>query len=246
MIHCAIIDDEPLAREGLANYVREVDFLQLEATCEHPLELMKLLDQQPIDLIFLDIQMPKMSGIDFLKIAQKPPLAIITTAFPTYALEGFQLNVLDYLVKPITFDLFFKSAKKAKDYHRLLNQPVNAEPIKPEKESDYCFIKCGSKYEKIFFDDILFVQGLQNYVTIHTTKGKYITMLFLKNVEENLDNNSFLRVHKSYIVSVSKIDAIEGNEIFIGAHRIPISRNFRDQVIEQVVSAKLWDKIKFS
>lgn len=246
MIHCAIIDDEPLAREGLANYVKEVDFLELEGTCEHPLELMKLLDQQPIDLIFLDIQMPKMSGIDFLKIAQKPPLVIITTAFPSYALEGFQLNVLDYLVKPITFDQFFKSVKKAKDYHRLLNQTVSTEAAKIEKEADYCFIKCGSKYEKIFYDDILFVQGLQNYVTIHTTKGKYITMLFLKNVEENLDSNSFLRVHKSYIVSVSKIESIEGNEIFIGTHRIPISRNFRDQVIEQVVSAKLWDKIKFT
>jgi two-component system LytT family response regulator len=246
MINCVIIDDEPLAREGLASYVSDVDFLQLVGTCENPLELIKLLDQYHVDLIFLDIQMPKMSGIDFLKIAKDPPMVIITTAFPSYALEGFQLNALDYLVKPITFDLFYRSAKKAKDYHRLITRNASPERSRTEKDADYFFIKCGSKYEKIHFDDILYVQGLQNYVTIYTVKGKYITMLYLKNLEENLDSKSFIRVHKSYIVSTGKIEAIEGNEIFIQSHRIPISRNYREQVLQQVVASKLWDKIKFS
>lgn len=246
MINCVIIDDEPLAREGLASYVREVDFLQLAGTCENPVELIKLLDQYHIDLIFLDIQMPKMSGIDFLKIAKNPPMVIITTAFPSYALEGFQLNALDYLVKPVTFELFFKAAKKAKDYHRLITQTLSAEPSRAEKDAGYFFIKCGSKYEKIHFEDILYVQGLQNYVTIYTTKGKYITMLYLKNLEENLDSSAFIRVHKSYIVSIAKIEAIEGNEIFLQTHRVPISRNYREQVLQQVVASKLWDKIRFS
>ncbi|MFL9481139.1 LytR/AlgR family response regulator transcription factor [Chitinophagaceae bacterium LWZ2-11] len=246
MINCVIIDDEPLAREGMANYVREIDFLHLVKTCEHPLELTKLLDKNQVDLIFLDIQMPKMNGIEFLKIVQKPPMVIITTAYPTYALEGFQLNVLDYLLKPITFDRFFKSATKAKDYHRLITRQDNVDPTKVEAEADYFFIKCGSKYERIYFNDILYIQGLQNYVTIYTSKSKYVTLLYLKNLEESLADKAFIRVHKSYIVSINKIEAIEGNEIFIQSHRIPISRNYREQVIEEVVTKKLWDKIKFS
>ncbi|MFC0515267.1 LytR/AlgR family response regulator transcription factor [Mucilaginibacter angelicae] len=246
MMNCVIIDDEPLAREGLASYVREVDFLNLTGTCENPLELIKLLDQQAIDLIFLDIQMPKMNGIDFLKIMQKPPMVIITTAYPSYALEGFQLNVLDYLLKPITFDRFFKSANKAKDYHRLLSNSAQPGTAKTEADENYFFIKCGNKYEKIYFDEILYVEGMQNYVTIFTAKGKYITLLNLKSLEQNLDSKLFIRVHKSYIVSTGKIDGIEGNDIFIQQHRIPISRNYREQVIQQVVANKLWDKIKFS
>ena len=246
MMNCVIIDDEPLAREGMANYVREIDFLQLTGTCENPVELMKLLDKHPVDLVFLDIQMPKMNGIDFLKIVQKPPMVIITTAFPTYALEGFQLNVLDYLLKPITFDRFFKSANKAKEYHQLIINASMPAPQTTAEGTDHFFIKCGSKYEKIYFDDILYVEGMQNYVTIYTRKGKYVTLLYLKHLEENLNRSSFIRVHKSYIVSIQKIEGIEGNEIFIQSHKIPISRNYREQVIEQVVMNKLWDKIKFS
>jgi DNA-binding LytR/AlgR family response regulator len=245
-MNCVIIDDEPLAREGLSNYVREVDFLHLADTCTNPVELIRLLDEHPVDLIFLDIQMPKMNGLDFLKIVQKPPMVIITTAFPSYALEGFQLNVMDYLLKPITFDRFFKAANKAKEYYQLLNKTASSDAHKTEKEEDYFFIKCGSKYEKIYFNEILYVQGMQNYVTIYTRKGKYMTLLYLKNLEENLDKKAFIRVHKSYIVSIDKIEGIEGNEIFIQSNKIPISRNYHDIVIEQVVKNKLWDKIKFS
>ncbi|MGC4039028.1 MAG: LytTR family DNA-binding domain-containing protein [Chitinophagaceae bacterium] len=246
MINCIIVDDEPLAREGISNYVREIDFLDLVAVCENPVELTKLLDQQSVDLIFLDIQMPKMNGLDFLKIVQNPPMVIVTTAFPSYALEGFQLNVMDYLLKPITFDRFFKSVNKAKDYFNLVAKSSGQKMLDEKTADDYFFIKCGSKYEKIFFADILYAEGMQNYVTIYTTKGKYMTLLYLKNLEENLDKNSFIRVHKSFIVAVDKIDAIEGNEISIQSHRVPISRNYRDQVIQQVVSNKLWDKIRFS
>ena len=236
MMNCVIIDDEPLAREGLANYVREVDFLNLSGICENPLELLPLIDRQAADLIFLDIQMPKMNGIEFLKILQKPPMVIITTAYPSYALEGFQLNVLDYLLKPITFERFFKAATKARDYNKLLT----GDPAK--QNEDYFFIKCGSKYEKVFFEDILYVEGMQNYVTIYSTRGKYVTMLSLKSLEEKLAGNAFIRVHKSFIASINKIDGIEGNELFIHNSRIPISRNYRDQVLERVVSKRLWDK----
>jgi len=242
MINCVIVDDEPLAREGMSNYVREVDFLRLAGVCENPLELTRLLDQQSVDLLFLDIQMPKMNGLDFLKTVPNPPIVIITTAYPTYAIEGFQLNVLDYLLKPITFDRFYRSVTKAKDYYHLIaRSSPSAGPA-----TDYFFIRCGSKYEKIFFNQILYVEGMQNYITICTEKGKYITLLYLKNLEEKLDPRSFIRVHKSYIVSIDKIEAIEGNEIFIQSHRIPMSRNYREAVIQRVVANKLWDKIKFS
>jgi len=242
ILKCVAIDDEPLARECIANYVREIDFLQLTGTGSNPLELTRLLDEQKIDLIFLDIQMPVINGIEFLKMLQNPPMVIITTAYPSYALDGFQLDVLDYLVKPITFNRFFKAANKAKDYHHLLAKSLNTDLSKNNSTEDYFFIKCDYKYERIYFNDILYIEAMQNYVTIYTTKGKYITLLYLKNVEQNLDKNSFIRVHKSYIVSIPKIESIENNEIIIGSFRIPISRNYRDQVIEKVVNDKLWKK----
>lgn len=242
ILKCAAIDDEPLARECIANYVREVDFLQLTGTGSNPVDLTKLLDEQDIDLVFLDIQMPVINGIEFLKMTPNPPMVIITTAYPSYALDGFQLDVLDYLVKPITFNRFFKAVSKAKDYKHLLVKSTSADLTKTDSTARYFFIKCDYKYERIYFDDILYVEAMQNYVTIYTNKGKYITLLYLKNVEENLDKQSFIRVHKSYLVSIPKIEAIENNEIIIQSFRIPISRNFRDQVIERVVNNKLWKK----
>lgn len=241
MMKCVIVDDEPLAREGLASYVREIDSLELVTTCQNPVELKQVLDAQPIDVIFLDIQMPKMNGIDFLKMVQQLPMVIITTAYPSYALEGFQLNVLDYLLKPITFDRFFQAVNKAQDYHALRSRPAQPAPA-----PDYFFIRNGSRYEKVLFADILFIEGSQNYVTIYTVKGKAMTLLYLKHLEQSLDSSAFIRVHKSYIVSIPHIESIEGNEICIREHRIPISRNYRDSVVEKVVMNKLWDKIKFS
>jgi DNA-binding LytR/AlgR family response regulator len=239
-LKCIIIDDEPLARECIVNYVSEIDFLQLAGTGSNPVDLTQLLNKHPVDLIFLDIQMPIMNGIDFLKMTPNPPMVIITTAYPSYALEGFQLDVLDYLVKPITFARFFKAATKAKDYHRIVTDSLSSKSA--NSSENYFFIKCDYKYERIYFDEILYIQALQNYITIVTTKGKYITLLSLKSVEQNLDTKSFIRVHKSYIVSVSKIESIENNEIIIQSFRVPISRNFRDELIGRVVSDRLWKK----
>ncbi len=245
MMNCIIIDDEPLAREGLADYVRDINFLRLIGTCEDPVQLIQLLDQHPTDLLFLDIQMPKMSGIDFLKTMQNPPLVIVTTAFQAYAIESFQLNVMDYLLKPITFNRFLKSVNKARDYYQLVTNSHQT-GFQKTPPVDYFFIKCGRKYEKIQFDEILYIEGMQNYVSIYTARGKFFTMLLLKNLEDKLDSKAFIRVHKSYIVPIGKIESIESNLIFIQSCRIPISRNYREQVIEQVIANKLWDKIKFS
>ncbi|HXO78077.1 MAG TPA: LytTR family DNA-binding domain-containing protein [Puia sp.] len=242
MLNCVIVDDEPLAREGLADYVKEIDFLQLAGVCINPVELGKLLGSQKIDLMFLDIQMPKMNGIDFLRILPNPPMVIITTAFSEYALDGFQLNVLDYLLKPITFDRFFKAVVRARDYHLLTTKPASADPTSLQRGEDFVFIKCSNKFEKIHFADILYIEALQNYVAIYTTRGKFLTLLYLKNIEQNLDNKAFIRVHKSYIVPIARIDSIDGNEIRIAEHRVPVSRNYRELVIRQVVKNNLWSK----
>jgi len=236
-INCVIVDDEPLAREGINKYVREIDFFRLAGTCENAIELIRVIDHHKVDLVFLDVQMPKMNGMEFLKITREPPMVIITSAYPSYALESFELNVLDYLLKPITFDRFFQAAKKAKDYFQLKTGHTNNSELQ-----GYFFIKCESKFEKIFFDDIRYIEGMQNYVRIYTEKGKYLTLLTLKDIEQNLASGPFLRVHKSYIVNISKIDSIERHEISIQSNRIPISRNFREHVIDKVLNDKLWKK----
>jgi len=236
-LRCAIVDDEPLASEGLTKYIEVIDYLETAAVAENPLELNKILETERIDLIFLDIQMPHMTGLDFLKIKTNLPMVIITTAYPNYALEGFQFDALDYLLKPITFNRFFKATNKAKELYWLKNQ--KSENAAKPAEPDYLFIKCESKYEKILIDEILFVQALQNYVIIFTTRGKYMTLLPLKTVEEYLDPNRFLRVHKSYLVAITKIVSIENNDLTIQNHLIPISRTMREQVIAIVVKNRL-------
>ena len=239
MISCIITDDEPLARQGLADYIAEIDFLQLVGLCTNPLELMKLINEQPADLLFLDLQMPKMNGFEFLKVVQQPPMVVITTAYPQFAVQGFEYRVLDYLVKPITFDRFYTAALRAKDQHALT---TNAAAQHSKVPDEYIFIKSGQVYEKIILDDILFISALENYIAIVTKHAKHISLMPLKTMEEYLRKKPFLRIHKSYLVAISKIEAIEGNEIRIGTHHIPISRNYREQVMQVVMEKKLLGK----
>lgn len=240
ILSTAIIDDEPLARECIEGYVKQVDFLQVAGVGNNPMELVQLLNETSVDLVFLDIQMPVINGIDFLKTARQLPMVVITTAYPNYALEGFQLDVMDYLVKPITFDRFLKAANKVREYALL--QARACSTGEGGISDGYFFIKCGFRLEKIFVDDILYVEALQNYVTLYTTKGKFMTLMTMKQVELNLDDQLFIRVHKSYVVAISRIEAIENNEIYIPSARIPISRQYRDALMERVVNARLWKK----
>ena len=238
-MHCIVIDDEPLARECIINYIEQVDFLTCVGSGVSAMEIPKLLSDQKVDLLFLDVQMPVMNGLEYLKSNPEPPMTILTTAYPNYALEGFDLNVMDYLLKPISFNRFFTSVTKAKRQHELIQQQ---RPVKTIEEEDGCFfIKCDGKYEKIFHQDILFVQAMQNYVIIQTTKRRYVSLLFLKNVEEKLDTNAFLRVHKSYIVAIDKIEGVAQHEIQIQSHRIPMSRNYKKEVLPKILGNKLWD-----
>ena len=234
-IRCIIIDDEPLARKGLKEYISDVDFLQLEGEFNEPLKAMKLITEGQVQLIFLDIQMPKISGLDFFRSLKQAPPVIFTTAFPQYALDGFELNALDYLVKPVSFERFLKAALKAKEYYEVRQKNLAEAGA---QRNDYFFIKADNKLVKLFFDDILYAEALQNYVAIHTVSKKYITYLTFRSIEDYLPSDRFIKTHKSYIVSASRIDNIEGNDIRIGEHHIPISRSTREEVMEKLLKGR--------
>jgi DNA-binding LytR/AlgR family response regulator len=230
-IKCIITDDEPFARKGLQGYIQQIDFLDLRGVCENALELNSLLKQESIDLLFLDIEMPYMTGIDFLKNLPTRPRVIFTTAYEKYALQGFELEVLDYLLKPIPFDRFLKAANKAFDYFR---QQQGSAPTE-----DYIFVKADSKLEKVQFSDILFAEALENYVAIYTREKKIITHLPLRMLQEKLPATSFIQPHKSYIVAIDKINSIEGNILHIGSYQVPISKYQKEEVMEKIVNSKL-------
>jgi DNA-binding LytR/AlgR family response regulator len=231
-IKCIITDDEPFARKGLQGYASQIDFLDLRGVCENAVELNSLLKREPVDLLFLDIEMPYMTGIDFLKHFPGAPKVIFTTAYEKYALQGFELEVLDYLLKPIPFERFLRAANKAYDYFR--GQQSAAAPAE-----DYIFVKADSKLEKIDFADILFAEALENYVAIHTKEKKVITHLTLKMLLEKLPAAAFVQPHKSYVIAIDKINSIEGNILHIGPYQVPISKYQRDEIMEKIVNSKL-------
>lgn len=235
MLTCIIIDDEPLARKGLKEYIHDVDFLQLSGEFENPLKATGTLMQKQIDLIFLDIQMPKITGLEFIKTLSHPPLVIFTTAYPQYAVEGFELDAIDYLLKPFSFDRFLKAAVKARSQLEG-NKQITSQN---HQAADHFFIKSDNKLIKIKYDDMLFAEALQNYVAICTKDKKHITYLTFKSIEENLPQDQFLKIHKSFIVSISKIESIEGNEITIGSHKLPVSRTSKDEVMEKILQNRL-------
>lgn len=232
MMNCIIIDDEPIARKGLKEYIEDVEFMHLEGEFDNPIKAMDVLMHQKVDLIFLDIQMPKITGLEFLKSLTNPPLVIFTTAYQQYAVDGFELNAVDYLLKPFSFERFWKAVLKAKQIQESVKQLIST------SGEDYFFIKSDSRLVKIYYKDILFVEALQNYVAIHTKEKKLITYLTFKSVEEHLPADLFLKIHKSYIVSLSKVESIEGNEVKLGAHSLPISRSSRDEIMEKLLQGK--------
>ncbi len=231
MLSCLIIDDEPLARKGLKEYIRDVDFLRLAGEFENPMKASDVLMQEKIDLIFLDIQMPRITGLEFIKTLAHRPMVIFTTAYPQYAVEGFELDAIDYLLKPFSFERFWKAVNKARSHAG--NAAQQEAPIR--SEPDCFFIKSDNRLVKIRYDDMLFAEALQNYVAIYAGDKKYISYLTFKSVEDHLPADRFLKIHKSFIVSLSKIDSIEGNEIRIGSHTLPISRSIREEVMEKIL-----------
>jgi DNA-binding LytR/AlgR family response regulator len=234
-LKCLIVDDETLARKGIEKFIRSTEDLVLFESCDSSVAALQILQNTEIDILLLDIQMPELTGISLLKQLGNKPVTIITTAYPNYALEGFELEVMDYLIKPISFERFTKAINKAKDYIHLKKKPAGAQTA----DDDYFFIKCENRYEKLFFDELLYVEAMQNYVVLHTPAKKYVSHLTFKSVEEYLPHPRFVKVQKSFIVAVSKIDNIQGQDIHIGKKVITISRHQKDEVLNTIFGNKI-------
>ncbi len=227
MLQCLVIDDEPLAIKLLEDHIGKVPFLKLAGSNSNPLEALIAFNQAPVDLIFLDIQMPQLNGVQFMQLLQNRAQVIITSAFQEYAIEGFEHNVVDYLLKPISFERFYRAVEKAWK----LKHPATHLPASPEifpATGGYIFIKVETKMVRVELDDILYVEGLKNYLSIYTKTQRILTLQSMKQLEETLPPNRFIRVHKSYMVALDKINTIERQEILIGNTIIPIGSTYAD------------------
>lgn len=231
-IRCVIVEDEPLARKLLTHYVEKTPGLELMATISHPLEALTYLKENQPDLLFLDIQMPEITGIGLLKIMPRRPLVVLTTAYSEYAIEGYALDVADYLLKPITYERFLQSVEKIQArLHGSNAGPTTTAPAAPaETPVEYLFVKDGTKSVRINFADIQYIEGMKDYVRIHTPDRKVTTLQSLKHLVEVLSDTDFLRVHHSYIVGVDWIEEVQRDDILVAGQLIPVSDTYRGGV----------------
>lgn len=235
---CLVVDDEPLALHILEDYISKLPFLQLVKATTNPIEALTQVQNGGIDLVFLDVQMPELTGIQFLKIANGKAKVILTTAYSQYALEGYELDVVDYLLKPIAFDRFYKAVQKAQAaLNTGIVAPAKEEPAQKDLQTDFIFVKTEYKIQKVYLHDILFIEGLKDYISIYTPTERIITLQIMKKMEEALPEQHFVRVHKSYIVALNKIDSIERSRICIKDKIIPVGDTYRDQFFK-IIDAK--------
>lgn len=232
-IACLIVDDEAAARHGLTADLEEISFIEAKGSAANAFEAIERIAAYSPDLVFLDIEMPGLSGIDFLKLLNPSPMVIITTAYPQFALDGFELGVIDYLVKPISQRRLRAACEKAQERHLLRKQA----PAR-DNGDNYCYLKCDGVFEKIAYDDILYIEAANNYVLVHTRTRRHMTYSSLKNIAVRLPGNQFVRVHKSFIVGRDHITQIKNNEVFVGQIGIPLSRNFKTSFHERVIMPK--------
>ncbi len=230
-IKCLIVDDEPLAQRIIEKYAEDIPTIEIASKCDNAFEAMQALNDKEIDLIFLDINMPKLSGINFLKTLKNPPLTIITTAYSEYALEGYELDVIDYLKKPFSFERFLKAMQKAQERMKesaketIVHEVVTSH----NQEENFIFVKSNKKTYKVNISDIFYIEALGDYVKIHTTDKVIITYQSMKKIEALLPSNTFSRIHKSFIVAISKIKSIEGNMVEIKDEKLPIGSNYKQE-----------------
>ena len=224
-VNCLVVDDEELARTLLENYISRLPHLNLVEKCVNPMDALKALEENDIDLIFLDIQMPEMSGIDFLKSLHKKPKVIFTTAYSDYAIEGYQLDVVDYLLKPFSFERFLQAVNKAVDLISSTSNPL---------EKDYLLVKSEHKVHKIKYEDIHYIQSMREYVAYFLPKRKILALNSLKKLEEELPSDQFIRIHKSYIIPIQKVTTLEGNMVHIGNEKLPIGNLYKEEVLKRI------------
>lgn len=228
MLRCIAIDDEPLALELLEDNISKVPFLNLIASCSNPLEAMKILQEQEVDLILLDIQMPGLTGLQFIRSIAQKPMFILITAYEKYALDGFELDVVDYLVKPVALERFIKACNKALELYQLKAKKTLNEPA-----PDYLFVNVDYSLLKVVISDIVWIEGLKDYIKIHlkSSTKPIVTRMGMKSIEEELPASKFLRIHKSYIVSVAHITAVRKNSIFISTLELPVGDNYKEVLV---------------
>ncbi len=232
MLRCIIVDDEPLAIEVLESHVEKIEGLELVASCSNAVRAFDLLKKEKVDLLFLDIQMPKLNGIDFLKVLNPAPKVIFTTAYREYAIESYELNVVDYLLKPIAFDRFLMAANKAITGNQNEAEPQIEPLINLTQDDPYIFLKADRKMVKIYLKDILYIESLKDYVRIKTTDREIISLQKISYLEQKLPEDCFMRIHRSFIAPIKKIDAFSNHTVEVGGKELPIGRNYKDQVLE--------------
>lgn len=238
-ITCIVVDDEPLAAEKIADYVSRVPFLKCIATFDNGLSVMEYLQQEEVDLIFLDIQMPGLTGIQLLNVLKRKPKVILTTAYSEYALESYELEVTDYLLKPISFERFLKAVTKV---YQSYNLPTTKEPASKQSSTaneGFIFVKTEYKLQQIKLDTIQYVEGMKDYLRIHTDEEPVMTLMSFSKLQEMLPSDGFFRVHKSYIVPIGRITLIEKGEIHIGDHVIPVSDTYKEGFFAYLREKKL-------
>ncbi|MFN8280659.1 MAG: LytTR family DNA-binding domain-containing protein [Saprospiraceae bacterium] len=236
MIKTIIVDDEPLALDILESYISQLDQMHLVARCANAMEANRVLQNEQVELMFLDIEMPSLKGTDFLRSIAHPPAVIFTTAYPEFAVQGFELNALDYLLKPVSFERFVRSVNKYSSAHQITKiQSVN--------NQDFIFVKSDKKFVKLNFDEIIYIEGLKDYVIIYTPQSRIITLQTMKSLDEKLPKDIFLRAHRSFIVNFDQISAVQGNNIEVmikGQSRvIPIGNNYKDEIETMIEKKKL-------
>lgn len=223
---CLIVDDEALARDVISSHISRIPELQLAGSFKNTMEANEFLASESVDLIFLDIQMPEVTGLDFLKSLENPPLVIFITAYPEYAVEGFELNAIDYLLKPVSFERFEKSIEKAREYFKFKKgEGVDS----TEMEDDFIYVKANQKLIKLSYDDILCVEAFADYVKIYIPEKRIVTLQTMKNMERKLPLDRFCRVHRSFIVGLRHIKAFSPSEVEVEGHKIPIGKNYKDE-----------------
>ena len=235
---CIIIDDEPLARQGMEMNIAQVSSLELLGSFSNALAASDFIRKENVDLMFLDINMPELSGLDFLKSLRDAPLVIFTTAYPQYALESYELDALDYLVKPIRIERFLKAVNKAENHLKLLRNESNNNSVE-KIEGDFVFIKADRKFFKIYFKDILYIEGLKDYVIIYTADNKIITSMNVKTISAQLPSSIFARVSKSYIVNVMHITSFDNELVYIQNNEIPLGQGFKDDFLKKYIDGRI-------
>ncbi len=232
-ISCIIVDDEPFALELIQNYVSKTPFLELKGKCSNAFDVLELLNTEKIDLVFLDIQMPELSGLELSKTISKETKIIFTTAFSEYALDGFKADALDYLMKPFNFEEFYNAAAKAKEWFTLKRKKASENP----KNTDFIFVKSEYKQLKINFDEVLYFEGLKDYIKIWLVNQPkaILTLMSLKSLEEELPESKFMRIHRSFIVALDKIEEIERNQVIINKQRITVAEQYKNK-FQQFIS----------